>query len=74
MFENYRVIRITKNIEGGEAHNIDVKKTLKDAMDAFYNQLSSYGTNPSTKICEVIVLDPNGEITRMEVIDNSKYS
>lgn len=73
MFNNYRVLTITKNIEDGESQTVTVKPTEKEAMDIFYYNCNSYGTNPSTKVCEVMVINPSGEVKRVEIIDNSKY-
>lgn len=73
MFNKYTVITKTINKDNGEDVNWKLKDTEKEAIDLFYNNCSSYGTNPATKACEVIVLEPNGNIFRMEQIDNSKY-
>ena len=73
MFNKYTVITKTINMENGESVVAKDKETEKEAMDLFYNNCSSYGTNPQTKACEVMVLNPNGDINRIEKIDNSKY-
>jgi len=73
MFNKYTVITKTINMSDGEAVVTKDKDTEKEAMDLFYNNCSSYGTNPQTKACEVIVLAPNGDVIRMEKIDNSVY-
>lgn len=73
MFKTYKVITITINNNDGESHDYAEKATEKEAMDLFYNRCSSYGTNPATKACEVVVLNPDGDLVRMEKIDNGKY-
>lgn len=71
MFNSWLVITRTINVSGGEAEVTARKDTEKEAMDLFYNNLSSYGTNPSTKACQVIVVKPNGDFARFETIDNT---
>lgn len=73
MFNKFTVITKTINMSDGEAVVTKDKDTEKEAMDLFYNNCSSYGTNPQIKACEVIVLAPNGDVIRMEKIDNSIY-
>lgn len=73
MFNKYTVITKTMNMSDGENVDWKLKDTEKEAIDLFYNNCSSFGTNPQTKSCEVIVLNPNGDIDKMEKINNSKY-
>ena len=73
MFNKYRVITFTRNMSDGETTFKEEKNTEKEAMDMFYKNCDSYGTNPSTKACEVVVFNPSGNIIKMEMIDNSKY-
>ena len=73
MFNKFTVITKTINTEDGENVEWKLKDTEKEAIDLFYNSCSSYGTNPQTKACEVIVLDLEGNIKRMDKIDNNKY-
>lgn len=73
MFNKYTIITKTINLSDGESVVTKDKDTEKEAMDLFYYNCNSYGTNPQTKACEVIVLDPNGDIKRVEKIDNTKY-
>lgn len=73
MFNKFTVITKTINMEDGENVEWKLKDTEKEAIDLFYNSCSSHGTNPQTKACEVIVLDLEGNIKRMDKIDNNKY-
>lgn len=74
MFGTWKILTITRNMSDGEAHFFAEKATEKEAMDVFYNNCSSYGTNPQTKSCAVYVIMSNGTISRMEFIDNTKYA
>lgn len=74
MFNKYRIISATMNMSDGEATDVVMKDTEKEAMDTFYNKCSSLGTNPATKACEVVVLSPNGDLVRIEKIDNTAYA
>ena len=73
MFKMYTVITKTINMNDGESTVTDNKDTEKEAIDLFYNNCYSYGTNPQVKACEVIVLKPSGDIYRLEKIDNEQY-
>lgn len=73
MFNKFTVITKTINMSDGESLTYKDKDTEKEAIDLFYNNCSSYGTNPQTKACEVIVLAPDGTFIRVERIDNSQY-
>jgi len=73
MFEKYRLVQITKNIEGGEAQEITAKDTEKEIMNLFYDKCSSLGGNPSTAKVELLILDKSGKQKRIEQIDNTKY-
>lgn len=68
MFNKYTVITKTINKEDGENVVWALKDTEKEANDLFYNNCSSYGTNPQTKACEVIVIKPDGDILKLEKI------
>ena len=74
MFNKYRVITFTRNMEDGEATFKEELDTEKEAMDKFYFNCNSYGTNPATKTCEVVVFDTDGNIKKMEMIDTTKYA
>lgn len=73
MFNKFRVVTFTRNMSDGEATFSKEFNTEKEAMDKFYADCNSYGTNPQTKTCEVVVFNPEGNISKMEMIDNSKY-
>ena len=73
MFKMYTVITKTINMNDGETIVTANKDTEKEAVDLFYNNCSSHGTNPQVKACEVIVLKPSGDIYRLEKIDNEQY-
>lgn len=73
MFEKWRVITFTRNMSDGETSFKEELDTEKKAWDKFYYNCNSYGTNPSTKACEVIIVNPNGDIIRIEKINNAKY-
>lgn len=73
MFEKWRLVQITKNIEGGEAQDVLAYDTEKEVTDAFYAKCSQYGTNPSVAKCEFMILAPSGKPQRIEQIDNTRY-
>lgn len=73
MFNKFTVITKTINMSDGENLTSVTKDTEKEAKDKFYDECSTVGGNPQTKACEVIILDPNGDVMKSEKIDNSKY-
>ena len=73
MFNKYRIITFTRNMSDGETTFTDEKDTEKEALDLFRSNCASYGNNPATKTCEVVLFDTNGNIMKMEMIDNTKY-
>ena len=73
MFNSWRVITFTRNMSDGEAEFMVRKNSEKEAIDTFYNNCNTYGTNPATKTCQVVVYDPEGHVIKDEQIDNSKY-
>lgn len=73
IFNSWRVIVLTRNLSDGETEFTNRYESEKEAMDNFYKSCSSYGVNPATKACEIVVLNPDGDLMRMEKIDNSKY-
>ena len=73
MFKKYTLIAKTMNLSDGEDLNFETKDTEKEIIDLFYDKCSQLGGNPQTKACEIIILDPNGDLIRIEKIDNSKY-
>ena len=73
MFNKYRVITFTKNMKDGETTFKEEFNTEKEAMDRFYFNCNSYGSNPETKACEVIVFNSKGDIIKFEKIDNTQY-
>lgn len=73
MFNKFTVIAKTINLSDGESVVLKDKETEKEAIDLFYYNCNSYGTNPQTKACEVLIINPDGDIMRIEKIDNSKY-
>ena len=60
MFGKWFVIRITQNIEGGVAKNIEMFDTEKKATDNFYDDLSTYGGNDKVAIVRMILLNADG--------------
>ena len=73
MFEKYRLLQITKNIEGGEAQEVVAFDTEKDMWSQFWYRCDKVGTNPATKILEIVLFDTNGGPIRKEIIDNSRF-
>lgn len=74
MFNKFTVITKTINMSDGESVTWVNKDTEKEARDKFFDECSTVGGNPQTKACEVIVLNPNGNILRIEPIDNEQYT
>lgn len=74
MFNKFRVITMTRNIEDGETTFKEEFNTKKEALDKFYYDCNSYGTNPNTKTCEVVIFDNKGDLIKVEKIDNTQYA
>lgn len=74
MFNNWRVITSTINIEDGENDIVERKATEKEAHDLYLNKLSSLGTNPSTKGLVIRLYNPNGNLAEEYYVDNTKYA
>lgn len=73
MFNTWKVTVYAINMSNGESEVTYRAIDEKDAMIKFRDWCASYGNNPATKACEVVVLNPDGDLVRMEKIDNSKY-
>ena len=73
MFEKFRLVQISKNIEGGEAQTITAYETEKECYNAFYTALDKVGTNPSTAKLEMMILGLDGKAVKIEQIDNTRY-
>lgn len=73
MFKTWKVTVYAINMSDGESEQTYRANTEKEAMDKFRDWCASYGNNPATKACEVIVVHPNGMIHRTEIIDNMAY-
>lgn len=73
MFDKWRLVQISKNIEGGESQEIMAFDTEQAMWSKFWYQCDKVGTNPATKILEILCIDPFGGTIRKEVIDNSRF-
>lgn len=73
MFEKWRLVQISKNIEGGESQECVAYATEKELMSQFWYRCDKVGTNPATQILEIMLINPDGGVIRKEVIDNTKF-
>lgn len=72
-FGKWIVFSISKNVEGGVATEAEKKNTEKEARDYFYYKCDKVGTNPSTALLKVMLINPFGDIEKEETIDNTQY-
>lgn len=72
-FGKWLVLTISKNIEGGVSATVEKKDTKKSAMDLFYYNCDKIGTNPSTAFLEAMIINPYGDVEKVEKIDNTQY-
>lgn len=73
MFNKYFLETITRNMSDGVAQEIKAYDSEREARDKFYDKLSSLGGSAQTKYARIELKNSDGNLVKLEVIDNAKY-